>query len=216
MPEARRGKLIEVAREVLLDAVRGARSEVFLVALAHHALASRARKLKLITALNTGSVAGGFLQPRGLRDLHAAGFELRSVRNLHAKVSIVDGKWGLVGSGNLTTSGLGGSRNGNVELGVILTRSQVDQAHRAATRWWRKAEVITAEDITRYEALAEQLEKSRRGRVQGHGRALPIEAGEELEKTRRRGGRTGLWLKMVYPGARSLRPEVRARARAIG
>lgn len=48
----------------------------------------------------------GVLSMSGLETLHAAGFELRSVPNLHAKTAIIDDDWGLAGSGNLTVSGL--------------------------------------------------------------------------------------------------------------
>jgi hypothetical protein len=56
------------------------------------------------------SVRTGVLDPKGLRDLTKAGFAVATIPNLHAKVALVDGGWGLVGSGNLTEAGLGSAR----------------------------------------------------------------------------------------------------------
>ena len=64
--------------------------------------------------------------------------EICSVPNLHAKVSLIDTTWGLVGSGNLTNSGLGGDGRANVELGVTLDAGQIAAA-KLFGRWWDDA-----------------------------------------------------------------------------
>ncbi len=54
---------------------------------------------------------------------------------------------GLVGSGNLTGSGLGGEQGGNVELGVVLSPSQVGAASELVAKWWEKADPVDAQAI---------------------------------------------------------------------
>lgn len=93
-----------------------------------------------------GSVQVGALNPGALRLLKDEGWEIRSIRNLHAKLSIVDGFWGLVGSGNLTNAGLGSTAKGNVELGVTLSPEQIDAASSIYEGWWREADEITEGD----------------------------------------------------------------------
>jgi phosphatidylserine/phosphatidylglycerophosphate/cardiolipin synthase-like enzyme len=82
-------------------------------------------------------VRRGVLSLAGLETLRAAGFELRSVPNLHVKAAIVDTDWGLAGSGNLTVSGLAAHSNGNVELGIVLVLTAATAplgSHMAAVR----------------------------------------------------------------------------------
>lgn len=169
MPEGS-ATLVTFARTRLLAAIEAARSSVWLASpflsrpVSHRIAAAvggcpRATDRRLLTALDPRSVQVGALDPRALRVLAAAGFEIRTIRNLHAKVSIVDTRWGLVGSGNLTGAGLGGNgsvpsaQNANVELGVVLSPRQVAQAARLYADWWVGAEPVSLETIARYEAL---------------------------------------------------------------
>jgi phosphatidylserine/phosphatidylglycerophosphate/cardiolipin synthase-like enzyme len=85
----------------------------------------RARDRRLITALNSPAVEGGYLDPDAVEELISAGFKARSLRNLHAKVLIADSVWALIGSGNLTGAGANG---GNAELGIVLTPEQARRA----------------------------------------------------------------------------------------
>ncbi len=55
---------------------------------------SSARERRLPTALSNRSLQVGVLDARALLVLHEGDFRLSSIRNLHAKVSIVDGEWG--------------------------------------------------------------------------------------------------------------------------
>src|SRR4051794_29094916 len=112
----RAGDLLPVARDLLLAALVRARQSSWLAspflseevarAIAAEARAGRARDRRLLTALTERSVVSGYLSARGLQRLLDAGWTVRSVPNLHAKVSIMDRSWGLVGSGNLTGAGL--------------------------------------------------------------------------------------------------------------
>jgi hypothetical protein len=81
-----------------------------------------------------------------------AGFEVRSIPNLHAKLSVVDGTWGLVGSGNLTGAGLG---TANVELGVRLTTAQTRVAAAIFDGWWSDpaAGPVTRQALAPFAAL---------------------------------------------------------------
>lgn len=108
---------------------------------------------RLLTALVAGSVQVGALSPEALGLLASDGWEIRSIRNLHAKLSIVDRSWGLVGSGNLTNAGLGSTKKGNVELGVVLDSAQMEAASSIYEGWWREADEVTDKDVERFAAL---------------------------------------------------------------
>jgi len=92
----------------------------------------------LITALNESAVAGGYLSTEALEDFVAAQFEVRSLRNLHAKVLLADSSWGFIGSGNLTEAG---ANRRNAELGIVLSPQQARKADRRYfERWWNAAQ----------------------------------------------------------------------------
>ncbi len=75
---------------------------------------------RFITALNSPAVEGGYLDPDAVEELLSAGFEARSLRNLHAKVLIADSTWGLIGSGNLTAAGAnGGNARHRAHTGAV-------------------------------------------------------------------------------------------------
>lgn len=112
------------------------------------------RELLLITALTPRPVQAGVLDPKALRVLRNAGFAIRSVPNLHAKLSIA-GRWGMVGSGNLTNSGSGDPAvsNANVELGVVLSRPQLVEAAKVFERWWDLGAPVTDKELRRFEDM---------------------------------------------------------------
>jgi PLD-like domain len=166
----------------------------------------------LLTALNDEAVARGYLDPAGLRLLAESGFEIRSIRNLHAKFVLVDRDWGVVGSGNLTSKGLAGKRRRNLELGVVLTTSQVVAARKIAMRWWQRSGLVDDEVLSKYVGLERSAGSGRR-RSGGVG---PFVDGEDDGEAmpdlgrRARGGRrarTGLWLKMLYHHTRRDTPD---------
>lgn len=133
----RRGQLVGAGLADIAAACRGARNRIdiatpFLSAevagyLVRACDDGRARDRRFITALNSAAVEGGYLDPDAVDELIAAGFEARSLRNLHAKVVIADSAWALIGSGNLTVAGANG---GNAELGIVLTPDQSRTAQR--------------------------------------------------------------------------------------
>jgi len=155
--------LVTFAREMLLERIAAARQSVWLVSpFLTRSVAERIRDVaerspaserRLLTALSDRSVQVGVLDVGALSVLREAKFHLASIRNLHAKASIIDAEWGLVGSGNLTGSGLGGEQGGNVELGVTLSPSQVRAAAELVSGWWEKADPVDARVLESYASL---------------------------------------------------------------
>jgi len=94
------------------------------------------------------------LDPGALLMLQDAGFAVASIPNLHAKASLVDSGWGMVGSGNLTGAGLGDEKGGgNYEMGVLLTPSQIEDVTEILVAWWSESKAVTAKEIASYAAL---------------------------------------------------------------
>jgi PLD-like domain len=218
---ARAGALLDIARDDLIESVRRARRRSWLTSpflsnavaklIAEAAKFSGARDLRFITALGADPVRRGVLSVRGLETLRVAGFELRSVPNLHAKTAVIDDSWGLAGSGNLTASGLGTQNGGNVELGVVLSRSQVSTAARHFSAWWTSAKPILEDDIADYWRWAPKRvsgQASVRDRGPVHGTPILASAGRELSRLRAeqasRNPDRGYWLKMLYYDERDL------------
>jgi phosphatidylserine/phosphatidylglycerophosphate/cardiolipin synthase-like enzyme len=163
------GELRTFARAELLDSIGKSSARVWLASpfLSHPiareltATSPRGAGKHFLTALVAGSVRVGALSPKALQLLKDDGWEVRSIRNLHAKLSIVDDFWGLVGSGNLTSAGLGSTEKGNVELGVVLNAAQIAAAASIYADWWREAGEVSAEDLAHFTSLpAQQTEKA--------------------------------------------------------
>lgn len=161
---------------------------------------STATRLRLLTCLSPVATAQGVLDPKGLLELVEAGWELRSGKNLHAKVSLVDRSWGLVGSGNLTVRGLGGEDvYANAEIGVILSRSQVQQAEKITTDWWEEADPIGPEEIEKCPPRSRARRK--------HEVAFGPSLGSRKRRQPPLQQRSGLWLKMIYDRTETRGPE---------
>jgi len=205
------GEILDSSRAPLLEGIRKARSEVLIatpfislevakeVSLA--TLAAGAENRMLLTALNDRAVRGGFLSPKALRMLSEAEFEIRSLRNLHAKVCLTDGSAGILGSGNLTTAGLGGKRRKNLELGIELAKPQAAATRKIVAGWWKKAKPVSDAVLDRYSKLAPS---HRGGAGGGFGSFL---YGDELDLPEQRpSGSTGIWLKMLYHHRRRDQP----------
>jgi hypothetical protein len=99
------GELVTYARTELLARIRGAEQRVWLASpflskpVAEEIVIaveeSSASERRLLTALVAGSVQTRVLDPGALETLLDSGFELCSVPNLHAKLSLTDMSWGL-------------------------------------------------------------------------------------------------------------------------
>lgn len=207
-------KLLAVARPELLSAVKRASSSIWLASpflsldvarvLAEATGPSRELDLRLLTALDGRSVSAGVLAPKALRVLRNHGFAVGTIRNLHAKVALVDASWVLVGSGNLTNAGLGYQNDEapqmNVELGVTLGPELTAQAVAMYERWWTVAEPVSNDLIDLYDSLPRWQSPWTRPLEAGPILAAPMN--EKLEKVLAEDeaaehGR-GYWMKAAY------------------
>jgi hypothetical protein len=204
------GELVTYARTELLARIRGADQRVWLASpflskpvadeIATAVEESSAAERRLLTALVAGSVQTRVLDPSALEILLDASFEICSVANLHAKTSLIDTTWGLVGSGNLTNSGLGSEGRANVELGVILDSGQLATAAELFARWWDGASPVGASVLAEYAALP-RLEKSF-GQPLAYGAPVAVDLPQSFEDILAEDELTalgrGYWVKSNY------------------
>lgn len=203
------GRLIAFARGELFGRVEAAEQRIFLASpfltmrvaahLAEMSSRSAAADRRLITALVPQSVRSGVLDPSALLHLREAGFEIRSIRNLHAKLSLVDG-WGLVGSGNLTKAGLGGTARGNVELGVVLSVAQIAEAGDYFDGWWQRARPVGPGVLEAFDSIERIASAS--GGSQPFGPAWEEPQTEALDRVLAEdtasASARGYWIKSAY------------------
>src|SRR5215203_2765937 len=194
------GRLVTYARTELLARVRDAERRVWLASpylskpvaeeIATAVEESSAGERRLLTALVAGSVQTRVLDPGALETLLDAGFEICSVPNLHAKVSLIDTTWGLVGSGNLTNSG----------LGVTLEAAQIAAAADLFGRWWDDAYPVGAAVLAEYAALP--CLKRTPGQAIAHGVPVAVNLPRSLEDILAEDDLTahgrGYWVKSNY------------------
>jgi len=204
------GDLVTFARGELLRQVEGASKRIWLASpylsapiashLINSAAMSSAVQRRLVTALVPGSVRVSALDPKALLILEEGGFEITSIRNLHAKLSIVDSQWGLVGSGNLTNAGLGSTSRGNAELGVILDQAQIEAAAAIFTGWWEEAKPVSRELIEEFDKI-ERVGASP-GEVKAYGSVVEPSQTDDLEQILAEDKATaysrGYWIKSAY------------------
>ncbi len=201
---ARPGELLGVGLDDLVAALRVARKSVAIATpfLSHQVAAllvrateqGGARDRRFLTALTAGAVEGGYLDPDGVEEFVAAGYEVRSLRNLHAKALFAD-VWGLVGSGNLTVRG---SNGGNAELGVVLSPAQVKRAVvEHFNPWWKAAEELDLKYLRSLRKRKRPASPERRQR-EGKGGLFKTDVGEELGSFVDDPTRGGYWLKVMY------------------
>lgn len=184
------GELVTYARTELLARIREAEQQVWLASpflsrpvadeIVTAVEESAASDRHLLTALVAGSVQTRVLDPNALETLLDSGFEICSVPNLHAKVSLIDTTWGLVGSGNLTNSGLGSEGRANVELGVVLNAEQIATAAELFARWWDDGDPVGAGVLAEYAALP-RLKRSP-GQPLAHGSPVGVGLPQSLEE----------------------------------
>lgn len=124
-------------------------------------LAASAKRSKarwtLITALNAQAIRSGFLSSHGLRTLVENGVRVLNLPGLHAKVYVADTRFGLVGSGNLTSTGLGLDGRGNVELSVRLQGESLEQVASKFATWEESASRVDLAMIAEFEEAASRL-----------------------------------------------------------
>jgi hypothetical protein len=197
------GALIGAGLDDIVHALRGARNSIAIATpfLSHQVAALLVREAigipnrRLLIALNDAAVEGGYLDPRGVAEFLRGDFQIRSLRNLHAKVVVVDRRWALVGSGNLTVAG---SNGGNAELGVVLSPSQARKAIGSFFEaWWTAGEPL---DVARLRRLANRRRPASPERRQraGQGGLFKTDAGSELKAFVDDPARGGYWLKIMH------------------
>lgn len=149
----------------LFEALRSARSGVSLsspyltVDVAHKiSMIARGHEAtwRLLTKLDPVALAGGYLSAAGLRSLLRADVSVRTHPRLHAKVYLAD-DFGLAGSANLTSSGLGLTARHNAELSVSLIAPEIIEAGRIYDEWWSSATEVDEAALLRAEELASAL-----------------------------------------------------------
>lgn len=200
------GELSSHSAEALIDRIAAARDRVWLASpfvsdyfakrICDRLPRNKTLDLRLIVALNGSGVGSGTLSLPALRRFRSAGFVLGNVTNLHAKVSIVESDWALVGSGNLTKAG---QKATNVELGVVLLPHQHDQARNFFETWWGKAKAIEPKDIAAFEGWRKSL-PSRKSDPPPPKHGTPIRVPEHSDENPRGeiSGDTGFWVKAMY------------------
>ena len=201
------GQTTTLAGHALFDALETATRDILLtspylsmgVASRLSQLASgSAARWRLLTSLDPSAAANGFLSVRGLRQLLDSGIEVASDLGLHAKVFLVDDAFALVGSANLTGSGLGLVPKPNLELSVRLRDSDVPAARSRTEQWWNAAVKVDEDQLTRLEEAAKQLPRAPRVSVPRTGGSS--QDVEQLLSDARADG-VSLWIKAQYgPG----------------
>ena len=150
---------------------------------------------QLLTALDPGAVANGYLSVKGMREVLRAGVEILHVNRLHAKCFVV-GSRAMLGSANLTGAGLGSSASPNRELGVELDQEQARQAQQLILAW--PSRIVTADDLMKLEDDGRKLTAG-----STPSQALPADAPSALSQAEtllvdaRDEDRT-LWIKLEY------------------
>lgn len=111
----------------------------------------------LLTRLDPGAAAHGFLSVRGLRLLLDAGVMIGDCRGLHAKAYVAGDAFAMIGSANLTTAGLGQSATPNSELSVTVPPSEVRRVQEILDGWWELGRDVGKRELDTLERLAAEL-----------------------------------------------------------
>jgi phosphatidylserine/phosphatidylglycerophosphate/cardiolipin synthase-like enzyme len=197
------------AGDLLFAALNGASTDVFLSSpyltkdvasrLASCARASTAH-WRLLVCLDPVAIAGGFLSTGGLRELLNAGVMIRSVPHLHAKSYLIDFRCGLVGSANLTASGLGLATKPNAELSISLTPPQVSAARSQLALWWDTSVAVDEPAIAFAEETAAALPPAAPAHIDPTlPDALTLQTEQLLAEARDQGRE--LWMKAQWGAA---------------
>lgn len=153
----------------------------------------------LLTRLDAPAVANGYLSVEGLDALLDARVRLVDCQRLHAKVYLVGDGFGLVGSANLTGSGLGTATAKNLEITVRLDPSQVPAIRDQLRKWETTGKIVDSARLITLAKEAEGLPRSRRTPSSRTGATAPTTADVEqlLADARHR----QLWAKGHYGDA---------------
>jgi hypothetical protein len=201
------GQTTTLAGHALFDALETATNDILLTSpylsmgvasrLSHLASGSAVR-WRLLTSLDPAAAANGFLSGKGLRQMLDSGIEVASDRRLHAKVFLVDDAFALLGSANLTGSGLGLVQKPNLELSVRLPTPDIPAVRSQAEQWWSTAAKVDEDQLIRLEEAAKQLPRA--PRVSDPHTGGSSQDVEQILSDARADG-VSLWIKAQYgPG----------------
>lgn len=155
---------------------------------------------RLLLAWTPDSLAAGYLSARAVKLLQEHGFVVESLHALHAKFIVIGDKRPIayVGSGNLTTYGLGGV---NYEVGVIAKAH--DAAALAATfeKLWQKGTRLRRSELSAWLEQQQKRPRLHTERQPGFDAAGDSGAAARLRKARQLLQRTST----VGPGERTSR-----------
>lgn len=111
----------------------------------------------LLTRSDASAAARGFLSLDGLQLLLDAGVEITHCPNLHAKAFVVGRRFGMLGSANLTSAGLGLSSFSNHELSVRLEGTGVRRLQKMLDGWWESGSDLGQRELDELRSRAEAL-----------------------------------------------------------
>ncbi|MCY0887869.1 MAG: phospholipase D-like domain-containing protein [Alicyclobacillaceae bacterium] len=160
------------------------------------ALAERKSKnvllLRFVTLPQGDEYVTGFVQPEALLCLQEAGFEIRVLERLHAKIYFVDGETVFLGSANVTQTGLGAAEHSNREI-MIRHTVQATEARQLVDVYWDDASLPNPALSTEYVLQVERLANEYRARTVGALREIKAQLPTRME--------TKVWPDDRYLGA---------------
>lgn len=116
------------------------------------------QRVQLLTSLLRMDVVSGATSLKSLRYLIESGVECRCLSHgprLHAKVYMADNESAVVTSANLTATGL----DRNIEVGALLTGSEVQNLARWFTRLWATAQPLDLAQIAQWQQETAELRR---------------------------------------------------------
>lgn len=111
----------------------------------------------LLTHLDAQAAANGYQSVDGLRALLDAGVHMVNYPRLHAKAYVIGNDFALIGSANLTATGLGEGTSANAELSIIVPESEIDSVQQILDQWWDHGEEIDEATLDRLAERARRL-----------------------------------------------------------
>lgn len=148
----------------------------------------------LVTTLDPAAVANGYLSVKGLSLAIRTGVKVLHVARLHAKAFVV-GTRAMLGSANLTGSGLGSWPKSNRELGIEVDQATALEMQATIAQW--PARNVTESDLNDLSAAAKGLTAAPRFQSKQLDAASALHLAEKLLADAREPQR-GLWLKLEY------------------
>lgn len=124
-------------------------------------------RLRVLTTLDDNDFRSGIAK---LTTFRLLGRRVQVIRNLHAKLYIVDEQRAVLGSANLTEQGLGN----NVELGVLIEdASQLREICEQYIFWWQHSKPVNYRELLRRVAELPKADRTATGKEQSISAMAP-------------------------------------------